>query len=215
MRSRLLARQLSACLWSSCWKQPQSAAYEPLAASSSCCAWQLQSISGLCWQSPCSTSQHQCSMYSTSQNNSVTTQQPGLDAERPPRLPWTPTRLLDKRKVYAKRMRHMITVSGTPQLCLANETHLSLLPLPASLIGILHNCFNGHRPVTVLCDCLQSLLNLHMMPTYPDYVASVRQPTLITMLAYQLQTCWAVMRCRDGCLYLCVAVCFSIACTYI
>eukprot|EP00877_Chromochloris_zofingiensis_P004889 jgi/Chrzof1/14400/Cz09g01050.t1 len=49
-------------------------------------------------------------MYSTSQNNSVTTQQPGLDAERPPRLPWTPTRLLDKRKVYAKRMRHMITL---------------------------------------------------------------------------------------------------------
>jgi hypothetical protein len=34
----------------------------------------------------------------------------GPPAPRPPRIPWTPTRLLDKRKVYPKRMRHLVQV---------------------------------------------------------------------------------------------------------
>lgn len=33
-------------------------------------------------------------------------------SQRPPRDPWTPTRELDKRKAYPKRMRHLITVSA-------------------------------------------------------------------------------------------------------
>ncbi|GBF98170.1 50S ribosomal protein L19 [Raphidocelis subcapitata] len=40
---------------------------------------------------------------------------------RPPRDPWTPSRLLDKRKAYPKRMRHLITTLENEYVAKVNQ----------------------------------------------------------------------------------------------
>ena len=76
---------------------------------------------------------------------------------RPPREPWTPSRLLDKRKAYPKRMRHLITVWDGTARCgrraRARNPPLPLLPLlptPPTSAGVPTPAVSPRRPLRPL-----------------------------------------------------------------
>lgn len=68
---------------------------------------QQQLAERLCSGEQCSSSSS--STYATT-TTTTTDSSSSSSTARPARIPWTPTLLLDKRKSYQKRMRHLITV---------------------------------------------------------------------------------------------------------